>query len=363
MAKRRRVRTDGAPRLRRPVINGRRSAVWYVVYSKNGKTHRVSTGETVEPKARDFLTRWSAHLSQPRDATTVSECLDHYLRVKNETGAKTVKKTVSALRLIRQEFGALAPSAVTAALQRKYIAQRRSGVVGGQPVSDRTASLELAFLRAALKLADDEGMIAAAPKIKLPKNAGVRRRKRFLTIPEYKRLGRAARDDATPFHMRLFVALALLTAQRGIAIRELKWEHVDFEAGVIWFSQTDPDPASNKNRQDIPITPALEHLLRAAHAVARTEWVIEFRDRPVLSVKRGFRSLITRAGIANVTVHDLRRTVATHLLHQGADVQGVALLLGDDPAIVRAHYAHVSPRLLAAMVNQAGQALDDDETD
>ena len=299
------------------------------------------------------MQRWQGHVEQPKAASTIGEVIDHYLKVKEHT--KSIGQIRTNLRFFKRDYAGRHPSQFTAATRRQYSEQRRSGALGGQAVSDRAVASELAYLRAALKLAEEEGMIAKAPKIRLPKNAGIRRRKRFLTETEYHRFMTAVQHPDTAFHIRLFVALALLTSERGIAIRSLKWEHVDFDAGVIWFSNTDPDPASNKNRQDMPITAVLENLLRPAQALARTEWVIEWRDKPVKSVKTGFKALCRRASISDLGVHDLRKTVATRLLHLGADLRDVAMLLGDDERVVRAHYAHVTPILLTNMVDLAGE--------
>lgn len=378
MAKRSRLRTDGSPRLERPRIQGKRSEVYYVVWSEKGRSKRQSTGTADEVEARNYLTRFNARRARPKDAKTVNDCIDHYLQVKRETGAKTVTQIECVLSLPRERFGALSPSEITPAYQRKYSADRLSGKLtkpGRGKVGPRSVAMELAYLRAALNLAVDEEIIAKAPKFKLPKNAGIRRRKRFLTAEETAKLLAAVRDERTLPHIKLFVTLALLTAQRGIAIRELQWEHVDFDAGVIWFSRTDPDPAANKNRQDVPMTATLRRLLLAARQAARTPYVIEYRDnclaaakgkpepRPLKSVKKGVKALFARAGLENVNVHDLRRTTATAGLAKGQSLEGMAYLLGDDPEVVRAHYAHVAPALLLATMEAVDPFADEDDSD
>lgn len=354
MAKRRRVRTDGSPRLDRPHIDGKKAENWYIVWSTGGRSQRRSTGTADRELAQQRLTRWLAAQARPKDAVTVNAVVDAYIESLRHKGAKTIPSIESALRPVRAHFGPLPPDEVTPAYVRKYATERRAqprraGAKEGS-VSDRAISIELAYLRAALRFGEFEEMIARAPKIKLMKNAGIRRRKRFLTEDEIARLVAATNDPATDPHLRLIVTLALMTAQRGVAIRALKWEHVDWRAGVIWFSRTDPDPAANKSRQDIPLTESLRHVLERARKVARTPWVIEWRDGPVQSVKKGFAALVKRAGLADVTFHDLRRTVASQGLRRGHSFSRVAALLGDDERVVREHYAHVSPIFLAEVM-------------
>jgi len=354
MAKRRRVRTDGSPRLDRPTIDGKRSANWYIVWSEGGRSRRRSTGTPDRRSAEQRLSRWLAADAKPKETHTVDEALDHYLVYLETKGVKHMKNVVSALRPIRATFGALPPNEIYPALIRDYRTNRQSQERrGGKPglVGPRAVSVELAYLRAALKQAKRDGILTTAlPDIVLPRNAGVRRRKRFLSDAEMSKLMTALQADDTEPHIRLMVTLALMTAQRGVAIRSLRWEHVDWDGQVVWFSATDPDPASNKQRQDMPLTPALRRVLEAARDVARTEWVIEWRDGPVLSVKKGFAALVKRAGLKDVTFHDLRRTVATQGLRRGHGFDVIAALLGDDVSVVRAHYAHVDPTLLAEVM-------------
>lgn len=356
MGKRRRLRTDGSPRLDRPTINGEKSEVWYIVWS-DGRSQKRSTGTADRALAEQRLTRWLASRAKPVDVNTINGVLDNYVDACRDRGVKTLDKTISALRPIREYFGALPPSEANPAYQRKYTAWRKAQprrrgnqIVEGPPVSDRAIAVELAFLRAALSHAEDEEIISRAPKVKLPRGAGVRRRKRFLSEHELAALIAATEADETTWHMKLIVKLALMTAQRGVAIRSLRWEHVDWKSRVVWFSQTDPNPAGNKNRQDIPLTQSLERILAPAREIARTDWVIEYRDRPVASTKKGFRALVRRAGLVNVRFHDLRRTVASHGLMRGHSLTKIAALLGDNESIVREHYAHVNPLFLTEVM-------------
>lgn len=295
--------------------------------------------------------RWLAAQAKPAETHTANAAIDHYIEYLEAKNAKTIPNIKSALKPIRAKFGALPPNEIYPSLIRDYKTERRTQQRrGGKPgmVGDRAISIELAYLRAALKQAKRDGILTQElPDIVLPRNAGVRRRKRFLSDAELAKLMVALRADDTEPHLRLMVTLALMTAQRGVAIRTLKWEHVDWDGAVVWFSATDPDPSSNKMRQDMPLTAALRRVLADAFEVARTEWVIEWRDGPVGSVKKGFAALVKRAGLRDVTFHDLRRTVATQGLRRGHGFDVVAALLGDDVGVVRAHYAHVDPALLA----------------
>lgn len=167
-------------------------------------------------------------------------------------------------------------------------------------------------------------------------------------------------DKATPAHLRAFVYLGLYTGQRGHTIRKLRWEHVDYDEGMLWFTRTDPKAASNKRLQDMPMTPRLAAFLAAIQQSARTPWVIEYRDngatkanpegKPLGPLKTAWAALLKRAGLSDVNIHDLRRSAASFALNAGAGLSNVAAFLNDDERTTRMHYAHADPDLLLAVV-------------
>lgn len=315
---------------------------FYISWREGSRSCRMSTKTADKAEAEVALRRWIAQRQRPTDAATVDEVIDHYL---GEVDTKRPAAIRSALKRVREAFGPLRPSDLHPKLFRDYARRRaseprragREGLVG-----PRTPAIELAYLRAALRLAERDQIIERAPQITLPANAGIRRRTRWLSDAELAALSRAVQTAAP--HIRLAVTLALMTGQRGIAIRQLRWEHVDWDRGVVWFSRTDPDPAANKQRQDIPLTPALARLLRAVEPSG--DFVVQWKGRPVKSIRSGFQALVRRAGLEDVTFHDLRRTVATQALRRGHGFDAIAALLGDDVATLRQHYAHVDPKML-----------------
>lgn len=362
MAKRRRVRTDGRPRLEFSDQQG----VWLIRFNERcadddgtqkTRSKRRSTGTADKVEAETAFAKWKAARSRPPSQFTVSKILDAYLQVKEDDGKDTTNLK-SALVPIRAEFGNLAPEDITPSSIRAYIRERRlatkrrggrGGVVveGKGKVGDRAISVELAYLRAGLKWAESEKWIPEAPFIKLPPGAGVNTRTRALTRAEVGKLMAATLHPDTAPHIRTFVMLALATAQRGIAVRDLLWKQVDFERNTIWFSKT--GGTNNKRRADVPMVPPLALHLRKIKDVARTKYVIEYRDKKVGDVKTGFAALVKRAGLEDVHIHDMRRTAATLALQGGRSFSEVAAMLKQNVEVTQAHYAHASPDYLLAV--------------
>jgi len=362
MAKRRNVRTDGRPRLE----YSKEQEVWLIRYNErvpgaDGKTKtrskRRSTGTADKVEADTVFAKWKAARARAPSNLTVTNILDAYVQLKCDDDKNTTALE-SALVPVRPHFGLLAPEDITPATVREYIRDRRKatkrrgarggGTVEGQgTVSDRAISVELAYLRAALKWAEAEKWIEEAPFIKLPPGAGVNVRTRSLTREDVRKLLDATKHPDTAPHIRTFVLLALSTAQRGVAIRNLKWAQVDFEGNTIWFSKT--GGSNNKRRANVPMVPPLRARLEEMQRVARTPYVIEYRDEPVRDLKTGFAALVKRAGLEDVHIHDLRRTAATLALQAGRSFSEVAAMLKQNVGVTQAHYAHASPAYLLAV--------------
>ena len=59
----------------------------------------------------------------------------------------------------------------------------------------------------------------------------------------------------------------------------------------------------------------------------------------------GLRSVYRKSGVENAISHRFRHTLATNILVNGGTIEDAANALGDDPAIVRKHYAKFSQEL------------------
>ncbi len=271
-----------------------------------------------------------------------------------------IRARQSALKPIRAHFGALAPETISPAYVAAYEDQRRRDGVG-----ERTISIELAYLRAALKRALRAGRIAHAPEITLPQ-AKARARRRVLSRKELVRLIAAIEDSRrTPLHLRGFVMLSLHTGQRGVHIRNLLWRDVDYEDGFIYFTRSNPHAAENKQTADTPITHGLAPVLREMQRVARTPYVIEWKDKQVGSLKTSFARLAKRAGLTEFHIHDLRRSFATLGAIKDIALEDIASLMNVDQATLRAHYAHGISERTRKQLEQIGDvdAIEDQRTE
>lgn len=375
-----RKRTDGSPHLKAPGEPGNPYPEHYAIAwteRRDGRSRSrvITTRETEAARAHDALTLFVAERTRPPEQQnlTIRRICEAYKDGKREE-AHSFKSLESALRPAIEHFGALRPDEVTPAYVRDYVAKRRKApkqrgsrhgivTVAGR-VSDKTIDNELRMLRAACAWVKKHlGWKFDTPEFVLP--GGGQPRKRTLSRREAAAVFRELAAPSTPTHLRVFVLLALLTGQRSGAVRALKWEHIDFDDGMIWFSRAKPHAPKNKRVRDMPMTTRMLAVLQDTQAAVLEKCktdeeraavagrhVVEFKGKPVASLKTAWATLLKRAGIEGVRVHDLRRTAATGALNRGASMADVALFLNDSEKITARHYAHAAPALLLDVVRR-----------
>lgn len=324
--------------LKRPVINGRQSAVWYVCWTEGRRSCRISTKETDKVKATGFLQQYAAISSAPPEKFTVTDLADAYLAERESNPkVKYPKAIANSLRHIKAEMGGLPPSMISRATIRSYTAKRRKIVM------DSTITKELCFLRQALKFGVREGWMKDEPKIETP--GGSPPRQRFLSRDEFSRIY----FHASPLHLRVFLALAIDTLARGKHVLALTWDRVDFERRIIWYKSH--EAGSRKKTQPAPMTGRLHRTLRLAGAAALSPNVVEWDGKAVKSVRKAYERAVRLAAISDAHKHDLRRSGASWAIQDGMSFDAVAALLGDTVEMTKQTYAVFSPTYLQGVVD------------
>lgn len=271
----------------------------------------------------------------------MNDLCDAYLKTREEDPHVAYPKAIrNSLGHVKLHFGGLPPSMVSRATVRTYVTQRR------KLVKDATISKELRFLRQALKFGVREGWMDREPYVELPGEGEAR--ERFLTREEFARLY----FHASPLHLRVFLALAISTAQRGKHILALTWDRIDFDAGLVRYRKA--NPRSKKRTATVPMSRGLRAVLLAAHKAAQTPYVVEWSGKPVKSVRRAYERACRLAGLDDAHRHDLRRTAASWAVQAGVSFDEVAAMLGDTVETTRKHYAMLSPDYLAGVVEAIG---------
>ncbi|WP_407155084.1 tyrosine-type recombinase/integrase [Bradyrhizobium sp. STM 3557] len=154
-------------------------------------------------------------------------------------------------------------------------------------------------------------------------------------------------------HVARFLLIGCYTGSRAGTIASASKRHaeghsyVDLERG-IFYRKPIGKRATKKRQTTAPIPPRLlAHLRRWARKGIAQEYFVEFNGRPVTSVKKAFRTVVTLAkidtSIGAVVPHTLRHTAATWLMQNGTDIWDAAGYLGMTVEVLERVYGHHHP--------------------
>ena len=169
-----------------------------------------------------------------------------------------------------------------------------------------------------------------------------RRRERFLSDEEYRRLGAVLREvERTGVVAGSAVAairLLMLTGCRLSEIMNLRWEYVALESAELRL------PDSKTGAKVVHLGAAAVAVLRGIARAESNPWVITGR-RPgtrVASLHYPWALIRKRAGLDDVRLHDLRHSFASGGLLVGEGLPMIGKLLGHSQVQTTARYAHLA---------------------
>lgn len=309
------------PTYRAKLYRGKYYAVWS---DERGATQRAALHTTDREEAERRLVDFRRDQVAPI-GSTVGEYVQAYLDYKG-TRIRDHTRLVGAWANARPTFGILRPDQITPELCEEYANHRRA--LGR---SDGTILKEINVVRQALNWNKVASARFEAPSAPPPRD-------RYLTKPEARKL----LDACVQPHVRLFVMLALHTAGRRGAVLGLTWDRVDFARGRI--NLTVVGEANRKKRATVPISDQLRPELEKAKEAAQTPYVIEYAGKRVMNIKKGFAAAAERAGLEDLTPHDLRHTSAVWMAEDGVSFEEIAQYLGhSSPKVTFSTYARFSP--------------------
>ena len=205
-----------------------------------------------------------------------------------------------------------------------------------------------------------------------------RQRDRFLSIDELDRMGNAIREAETkgiewvidetkpkskhtpkPENRRTIIGphaagalrLLILTGARLREILHLRWEHIDFDRGLLLL------PDSKTGRKTIilnaPALAVLDTLPRiGAYVIAGDN-----PEKPRADLHRPWQLVSKRAALNGVRLHDLRHTFASFGAGSGLGLPIIGKLLGQTQASTTQRYAHLDTDPLRRASNSIANTI------
>jgi integrase len=242
----------------------------------------------------------------------------------------------------------IATPAVTAYLDERL----KGGIFCGrkfQPVSERTANLDLMMLRNVLKTAMDDGYLRELPRMKMLDEAPPPKRK-LVTPAEFDRLIEAARNGCEKNGEQLADYLRFLAfsgAREQEALR-IKWADVNFERERVTIGAD--RLTKNWESRTVEFNPQLGDLLREMHLRRAPDcsWLFPSpqrgpRDEPARSFRESLKIARKAAGLGWIGFHDLRHYFCSVCVMAGIDFMTIAAWLGhkDGGILVGKVYGHL----------------------
>ncbi len=344
----------GLHKVRRRLADGRVATYFYAWRGKDAPRLLA------EPGTPAFIAEWQAALAtraddRPRhhDGTLQGAWIDWQRSAEwANLAASTQAEYARKLAMAEPEFGDLPLRAVTdrrfkgdlmAWRDRLALDQPAKGKAPARKGTPRTADYALQVLSAGFSWMADRGLIAENP------------------ILGFTRLHDATRVDslwhqaevdaflkAAPAQLHLPFLLALWTGQRQGDVLRLTWTRYD--GRVIRLTQ-----GKGGRRMEIPVAAELK---RALDAAPRRALTICTTSRGSPWTGDGFRSswatALEKAGIEDLTYHDLRGTAVTRLALAGCTVPEIATITGHSlkqvAVILDRHYLTRDPALAESAI-------------
>ena len=166
-----------------------------------------------------------------------------------------------------------------------------------------------------------------------------RPRDRFIHPEEMRRFFRELAHEPNAM-FRHYILLSLFLGQRRRNILALRWDDIDLATGRAYFADT-----KNGEAQQVPLTLQARELLGKMRAERTGEWVLPSRrsksghfEEP----KELWRAFLKRAGIQNLRLHDLRRTMGSYQAITGSPVNIIGKALGHRSAAATMVYSRLT---------------------
>lgn len=165
----------------------------------------------------------------------------------------------------------------------------------------------------------ESNLILSIPTYK----SGINQRNRFYDGMEIKSIWKEIELMPTPTK-EAFQILFLLGQRKGETLK-MRWKDIDLNSKT-WIIP--PHIAKNKTEHHIPIPTYAYKILKGLKS--KSEYVFSSPvkpNHPIQSIKRETKNVKENTGIEDFRVHDIRRTVATHLAKLGTNRTTIGKIL------------------------------------
>jgi integrase len=304
------------------------------------------------------LAKWKADEFEGRDPfekqerLTMDDAIELYVERRLRAESKNFEDAARQARWLRDHYlAAWKPRSLTS-IRRKHIIERQYEIRQdhGLYAANRTVQLIRAVYNFMFELEKWEGMNPCT-RVKLFHE---QKRTRYLQPDELPKFFMAVQTEPS-IDLRDFCLIAITTGARRGDILSAKWDEFHFGRSV-W---TIPNP-KNQTPYTVKLsTQAVAVLEDRRRRVNNSQFLFPSDSKAghILSFTRSWKQLLRRAGIANLRIHDLRRTLASWQATQGSSLLVIGKSLGHTSIEATEVYSQVDDSAVRASVANATKEI------
>lgn len=262
--------------------------------------HAERQAKRHEPRLADLWERWEVYMTAHKRSKSVGEDTRQY---------NTILKPLASRRL--------------SSIDRAEIVKLHAKI--GRERGRYAANRLLALLSAMFSEGQRAGLVRGENPCRGIRRFKEEKRDRWLDGDELRRFFQAVHQEPNEA-LRDFLLLCLLTGARKGNVQRMRWDDVDLHRGLWRIGD-----AKGGEVVVVPlVTPAVEILERRQQHANGRGWVFPGRSRAghIAVSTRAWKRVCERAGLENVHLHDLRRSLGSWLTVGGTSLTIVAKALG-----------------------------------
>lgn len=185
------------------------------------------------------------------------------------------------------------------------------------------------------------------PAVGIKKNKEVKR-DRFLLPAEFPAFFKALNEEENEV-ARNYIWMSLLTGARKSNVLSMRWDEIDFKRAIWRIPET-----KNGDPLDVPLIGKAMEIL---NGIPRTcEWVFpnpESKTGHFQDPKKAWARILDRAGIKDLRIHDIRRTLGSYQAITGASLTIIGKSLGHKSTDATQVYARLHDDPVRASIDTA----------
>jgi integrase len=327
---------------------------------KGGNPERITLGRYPDMKieqARREALRIAVDISDGKNPAevkrgrkeelTFSELFAEYLERHAKPKKKTWFEDQAQFRLyIEKPLGKKKLSII----DRKSIAHIHGSITkaGYAPTANRVKAL----LSSVFGWAISAGLSESNPVIGVKSNKE-NQRDRFLQSDELPRFFQAVAKEENET-IRDYVLLSLLTGARRSNVLAMRWQDISFERAEWRIEET-----KNGTPQTVALSPEAIEILHARKSSDGGVFVFPGNGKSghLEEPRKGWQRILERAGIEDLRIHDLRRTMGSWQAKTGASLTIIGKSLNHKNQTTTAIYARLDLDPVRDSVNKATSAM------